>query len=96
MIVNENAIVQHIIQNKNEIVKDVNVNVKIIVTEKSKHMYFDTLVVEFDEIVIVMDIVLTKKTNTIAANVTSTASVNGHSKKVRDCFILHTRLLMII
>ena len=43
-----------------------------------------------DEIVIAMDIASTKKTNTIATNVTSTASINCHSKKVRDCFILHT------
>ena len=38
----------------------------------------------------------TKKTNTIATNVTSTASINWHSKKVRGCYILHTVLLAII
>ena len=45
----------------------------------------------FDEIISVMDIVSTKKTN-----VTSTASINCHSIKVRDCHILHTVLLTII
>ena len=35
-----------------------------------------------------MDIVSIKKTNTIAANVTSAASINCHSKKVKDCYTL--------
>ena len=35
-------------------------------------------------------------TDTIATNVISTASINGHIKKVRDCYILHTVLLVII
>ena len=42
-----------------------------------------------------MDIVSTKKTNTIATNV----SINCDSKKVKnkiDCYILHTVLLAII
>ena len=56
----------------------------------------DTLVIECDEIVIVVDNVSTKKRNTIATNVKSTASINWHSKKVRDCYILHTVLLAII
>ena len=51
---------------------------------------------ECDEIIIVMDNVSTKKTNTIAANVTSTGSINSDRKKVRDCYILHTVLLAII
>ena len=46
---------------------------------------------ECDEIISVMDIVSTKKTN-----VMSTRSINGHSVKVRDCYILHTVLLAII
>ena len=54
----------------------------------------DTSVTKCDEIVIVIDNLPTKKTNTIATNVTSTASIN--CKKVRDCFILHTVLLAII
>ena len=57
----------------------------------------DTLVIVCHEIITVMDNVSTKKkTNTIAINVTSTASINGHSKKVRDCYILHTVSLGII
>ena len=35
-------------------------------------------------------------TNTIATNVTSTASINRHNKKVRDCDIPHNVLLAII
>ena len=49
---------------------------------------------ECDEIIIDKDNVPTKKT--IATNVTSTASINCHSKKVRDCYILHTVLLLLI
>ena len=52
--------------------------------------------IECDEIITIMDIVSTKKTNTIEANVTSTTSINCHSKKVRDCYVLHTVLLVII
>ena len=40
-----------------------------------------------------------KKTNTIATKkttVTSTASINCYGKKVTDCSILHTVLLVII
>ena len=48
-----------------------------------------------DEIVIVLDSSPTKKTNTIAKNATTIASINVH-KKVRDCYILHTVLLAII
>ena len=46
-----------------------------------------------------MDIASTKKPNNIATkktNVTSAASINYHSKKVRDCYIMHTVLLVII
>ena len=52
--------------------------------------------IECDEIITVVDIVSTKKTNTIAIKVMSTVSINCHSKKVRDCYILHTILLVII
>ena len=38
--------------------------------------------------------IVIKKINTIATNVTSTASINYHSKKVQDCYILHTVLLV--
>ena len=39
-----------------------------------------------------MNIVSTKMTNFIATNVTSTALINRHSKKVTDCYILNTVL----
>ena len=52
--------------------------------------------IECDEIITVMDIASTKMTNTTATNVTSTASVNCHSKKVKDCYILHTVLLAVM
>ena len=48
------------------------------------------------EIINVMNLVSAKMANTIATNIVSTASLNCHSKKVRDCFILHTVLLLII
>ena len=51
----------------------------------------DTSVTECDEIITVMDTVSTKKTN-----VTSTVSINCHSVKVKDCYILHTVLIAII
>ena len=56
----------------------------------------DTSVTECDNVIIVINNVSTKKTNTIATNITSTASINFYSKKVRDCFILHTVFLVII
>ena len=67
-------------------------------------MIADTLATECDEIMLVMDIVSTKKTNliarkqtnTIATNVMSTPSINCHSKKVNDCYILHAVLSVII
>ena len=49
-----------------------------------------------NEIVIVMNNLATKKTNTITKNVVSTALINWHSKRVGDCYILHTVLLAII
>ena len=54
------------------------------------------------EIIIPMDTIATKytnaakRTNTKATTVTSTASIDCHSKKVRDRYILHTVLLGII
>ena len=71
--------------------------------ENSKYLknIADTSVIECNEIVTVMDIVSAKKTNTVATNVTSTVSLNCHSKKLRDCYILYivllaTMLLLII
>ena len=43
-----------------------------------------------------MDIASTKMTNIIATHVKSTASKNCQSKKVRDCYILHTGLSVVI
>ena len=64
----------------------------------------DTSVTECYEIIIVMDVVLTKKANTIAAektntvatNVTSTSSINYLSKNARYWYIFQTVLLVII
>ena len=82
-------------------------NVKIIVTvkkiicicENSKYLksVADTSVTNRDEIVVDMNNLWTKKTNTITTNVTSMASITCHNKKIkRDCYILHTVLLVII
>ena len=86
--------------------KDYSWNPRTSICEISKYWksIADTSVTECDEIMIVMDIVSTKKTNTIATKkadtiatfVIITASVNCHTELVRDCCILHTFLLMII
>ena len=47
-----------------------------------------------DEIINVMNNVSTKKTK--VTNVTNTASINCHSIKVRNYYILHTILLPIM
>ena len=52
--------------------------------------------IKSEEIITVMDVVSTKMTNTIATTVTSSASINCHSKNVKDCYILHIVLLVII
>ena len=52
--------------------------------------------IECDEIITVIDNLSTKKTNIIATNATSTASVNWHNKKVRDCYILRGVLVAIM
>ena len=75
----------------------VNVNANLIV--KKQKWNNETYQCECKWISMSMDIVLTKKRNTIAtkkANVTSTASISCYSKKVRDCYILHTVLLVIL
>ena len=78
--------------------KDYSWNPSTCICENSKYLktVADTSVKKCDEIVTVMEIVSTEKTNTIATNVTSTASINCHTKKVRDCYILNTVLLVII
>ena len=59
------------------------------ICENSKYLKStaDISVVEWDEIISVVDIASTAITNTIATNVT---------KKVRDFYILHTVLLAVI
>ena len=37
-----------------------------------------------------------RKKHTVATNVMSTASINCHNKRVRECNIFHTVLLVII
>ena len=92
----EHIVVQNAIQNKkrnNEISqyeckhyckckKDYSWNSSTLICENSKYLksIADTSVIECDEIIIVIDNVLTKKTNTIATHVTRTASINSHSK----------------
>ena len=78
--------------------KDYNWNPSTRVCENSKYLksIVDTSVIKYDETISVLDTVSTKMTNTIATNVTSTASINCHSKIVKNCYILHTVLLMII
>ena len=63
--------------------KDYSWNPSKCICENSKYLnsIVDASVTECDEVIIAMDIVSTKKTNTIATNVTSTASINCHSKK---------------
>ena len=48
---------------------------------------------ECDETIIVLDNLSIKETKTIVTNVTSTASISYHSKKVRDCYILHRSII---
>ena len=78
--------------------KDYSWNPKTCICENSKYLkrVADTSVTECDGIVIARDIVSTKKTNIIATNVTSTVLINCHSKKVKDCYIFHKVLLVII
>ena len=103
-----------LIQNKNEIIKHVNVNVKIIRSVKKiivgilAFKYLKVLykylksaatasVTKCDETLIVMNSLSTKKSITIATkktNIMSTASINYHIKKVSECYILHTVLLI--
>ena len=78
--------------------KDYSCNSCTWICENSKYLksIADTSVIDFDEIITVMDIGSTKMANTIATNVTKTASINCHNEKVEDCYILHRVLLLII
>ena len=89
--VNVNSIVKHVIRIKNG--KDYCWNPSICICENSKYLksIADTSVIECDKIVILVDTVsrkntntiATKETNTIATNVTSKVSINSHGRKVR-------------
>ena len=100
VIVNANSIAQHVIQIKNGIMKPVNVkiNLSTCICENSKYLksIADTSVISCEEIISVMDIIVsTKITNTTATNLRK----DCHSKKLRyksDCYILHTDLLAIL
>ena len=78
--------------------KDYSWNPSTCICENSKYFkgIANTSVIEYDETTTVLDIVSTKKTNTIATNVTSTASINCHSKRVRDCYIFYIVSLVIM
>ena len=78
--------------------KDYSLNSSTCIWDNSKYLrsIANTSVIKYDEIITVVDIVSIKKTNTIATNVASTDSINCHSIKVRDCYILQTVLLVII
>ena len=101
-----NSLVQHVIQITNGIMKHINLSVKVIVSENEiivgilAHVFVkiitDISVIDWDEILFVVDIVSTKKTDTIATNVTSTAWINCQSKKVRDTILSTIILLLII
>ena len=86
--------------------KNYSLNTSTCICENGKHIkgVGDFSVTECYEIIIVMDVVLTKKpntvatekTNTVATNVTSTTSINYLSKNVRYWYIFQTFLLVII
>ena len=100
MIVNANAIVQHVIQIKNGIIKHVNVNVKIIVSAKKDYRWnSSTCICEkskyLKSIADTSLIACEKKAKYYTTNV----SINCHNENVRykfDCYISHTILLAII
>ena len=104
MIVNANSIVQHEIQikkwnnntcqceckNYRQSKKVYSWNPSTCTYENSKYLksVVDTSVITYDEIISLMDVVSTKNASTIVTNI----SINCHSEKIRDCFILHTVL----
>ena len=59
----------------------------------------DTSLTEYDEILIVMNNLSTKETITTATkktNITSTASINCHGKKVRDCYTVLSVIILLL
>ena len=98
-IKNANSIVKLAIQVRNGIMKHANVSVKVIV--RVKNIIVKILAHVLVKMVSILNIKVIKylKSNTLAANVTSTMSVNYHNKKERykiDYYILHTVLLVIV
>ena len=93
-----NKICQCECKNYHKCEKDYSWNPSTYICENTKFLksVTDFSVTKCVKIVIAMVITSTKKTNTIATSVTSTALINLHSKKVRDCYILHTVLLVVI
>ena len=78
--------------------KDHSLNPSTCICENNNYFksVADTSVTKCNKIVIVIKNLSTKKTNSITANVTTTALINCHSIKVRDCYILHAVLLIAI
>ena len=102
-----NKTCQYECKNYRKCKRDYSCNPSTRVCENSKYLksVADTSVTECDEIVIFIDIVSSKQTNNIATKMTNTittkmtntiTTINCHSKKVRDWYILHTVLLVII
>ena len=101
MIVNSNSIVQNVIQNKNGIIKLVNVIVKIIVkcqkdyrydpsvgiSENSKYLKSidDVSVIEWGEAITGMGIVSIIKTNIVATEKINTITTNAMSTASINC-----------
>ena len=101
MIVNANSIVQNVIQNKNGIIKLVNVIVKIIVkcqkdyrydpsvgiSENSKYLKSidDVSVIEWGDAITGMGIVSIIKTNTVATEKINTITTNAVSTASINC-----------
>ena len=110
MIVNSNAIIQHVIQIKNRIIINFNLSAKSIISannpstfiyENSRHLksIVDDSVIASDKIMNIANNASTNVKNTISKNVTSPVSINFDDKKVRykmDCYIFHTLLLVTI
>ena len=85
-------------KNCNKFKEDYSLNLSTCICENSKYLkgIAYTSVIECCKTLTVADFASAKKTDTIAANVISTASIHCHSKNVKDCSILHEGLLVII
>ena len=93
MITNTNSIVQLAIQIKYVLTTLVNENVKIIVSAKKISCTPNTCICEnrkYLKVITDASVIECDKTliNTIATNVTSTASINCQSRRVKDYYIL--------